>query len=126
MSSAGLSTALAGSSSVVCSSPRASPRFPHLSGIAHFVVDALPDGLRGLASSHAGSPAASRGCMGDGLAFSPPAGAGTSLGSSGFERSRLGGLAGGVLLGVELKLHRVILAVNTWRNKNSPGTKNPR
>ena len=35
------------------------------------------------------------------------------------------GLAGGVLLGVELKLHRVILVVNTSRNKNSSDTKKP-
>jgi hypothetical protein len=55
---AGLSDALAVSSSVVFSSPCAAPRFPHLAGVTHFLIDDLPAGLHGLACSREGSPAA--------------------------------------------------------------------
>ena len=56
----------------VCSAPCAAPRFPHLSGITHFVLDDLPAGCMVWRPLNVERAAASRGCMGDGLAFSPP------------------------------------------------------
>ncbi len=55
----------------VCSPPRNTSE-SSLTGAAHFVFDALPVWLRGFACLHEEARQLSRGCMDDGLAFSPP------------------------------------------------------